>query len=135
VDYHRRQLEWFAHYLKGEPAADWITHGESYLARQRMLKAYNAAQDGPRATGCASRNVRGWRVARRPAPLEPIIVRRRVPPGASHTDGAGLASPRAGGPRFAAATRRAVRRRSRKRRRTDSVIPSAAMLCRIVSSE
>jgi len=43
IDYHRRQLEWFAHYLKGEPAADWITHGESYLARQKMLKAYNSS--------------------------------------------------------------------------------------------
>jgi hypothetical protein len=41
IDYHRRQLEWFAHYLKGEPATDWISHGESYLARQRMLNAYN----------------------------------------------------------------------------------------------
>ncbi len=25
IDYHRRLLEWFGHYLKGEPAADWIT--------------------------------------------------------------------------------------------------------------
>ncbi|HVT39104.1 MAG TPA: prolyl oligopeptidase family serine peptidase, partial [Gemmatimonadaceae bacterium] len=38
MDYHRRQLEWFAHYLKGEPAADWITNGESYLTRQKLLK-------------------------------------------------------------------------------------------------
>jgi dipeptidyl aminopeptidase/acylaminoacyl peptidase len=45
IDYHRRQLEWFAHYLKGEPAADWITHGETYLARQKMLNAYNASKD------------------------------------------------------------------------------------------
>lgn len=41
-DYHRRQLEWFGHYLKGEPAADWITNGESYLARQKLLR--DAAQ-------------------------------------------------------------------------------------------
>ena len=27
VDYHRRILEWFGHYLKGEPAAAWITKG------------------------------------------------------------------------------------------------------------
>lgn len=27
VDYHRRILEWFGHYLKGEPPADWITKG------------------------------------------------------------------------------------------------------------
>jgi len=49
IDYHRRQLEWFAHYLKGEPAADWITHGESYLARQRMLKSWNAMKEEPKS--------------------------------------------------------------------------------------
>ncbi len=27
IDYHRRILEWFGHYLKGEPAPDWITQG------------------------------------------------------------------------------------------------------------
>ncbi|MDX1578754.1 MAG: YqiA/YcfP family alpha/beta fold hydrolase, partial [Gemmatimonadota bacterium] len=27
VDYHRRILEWFGHYLKGEPAPAWITDG------------------------------------------------------------------------------------------------------------
>ncbi|MCZ6834143.1 MAG: prolyl oligopeptidase family serine peptidase [Planctomycetota bacterium] len=27
IDYHRRILEWFGHYLKGEPAPDWITEG------------------------------------------------------------------------------------------------------------
>lgn len=43
LDYHRRQLEWFAHYLKGEPAADWIAHGETYLARQKLLNAYKMA--------------------------------------------------------------------------------------------
>ena len=43
MDYHTRQLEWFAHYLKGEPAADWITNGESYLTRQKLLKEAGAA--------------------------------------------------------------------------------------------
>ena len=47
IDYHHRQLEWFAHYLKGEPAAEWIAHGETYLARQKMLNAYNASKDAP----------------------------------------------------------------------------------------
>ncbi len=46
MDYHKRQLEWFAHYLKGEPAADWITNGETYQARQRILKAAAPANDG-----------------------------------------------------------------------------------------
>lgn len=30
-DYHRRINEWFAHYLKGEPAPEWITEGVPYL--------------------------------------------------------------------------------------------------------
>lgn len=30
-DYHRRILEWFGHYLKGEPAPDWIRSGVPYL--------------------------------------------------------------------------------------------------------
>ncbi len=38
ADYHHRQLEWFAHYLKGEAAPNWITNGETYLERQRILK-------------------------------------------------------------------------------------------------
>ncbi len=27
IDYHRRILEWFGHYLKGEPVPRWITDG------------------------------------------------------------------------------------------------------------
>ncbi len=38
IDYQRRIFAWFGHYLKGEPAADWITNGESYLDHQRQLK-------------------------------------------------------------------------------------------------
>ena len=37
VDYHRRILEWFAHYLKGEPAAAWITEGESWVEREKRI--------------------------------------------------------------------------------------------------
>jgi len=37
-DYQKRQIEWFAHFLKGEPAADWIANGESYQMRQRILR-------------------------------------------------------------------------------------------------
>jgi dipeptidyl aminopeptidase/acylaminoacyl peptidase len=43
IDYARRQLQWSAHYLKGEPAADWITNGETYLARQKLLKEASAS--------------------------------------------------------------------------------------------
>ena len=38
LDYQGRILEWFAHYLKGEPAPDWITKGVPYLEQK----------DGPR---------------------------------------------------------------------------------------
>jgi dipeptidyl aminopeptidase/acylaminoacyl peptidase len=37
VDYHRRQIEWFDHYLNGAPAPKWITEGQSYLDRQREV--------------------------------------------------------------------------------------------------
>src|SRR5207253_11471724 len=37
-DYLSRQLEWFGHYLKGDPAPAWISDGESYQTRQRILK-------------------------------------------------------------------------------------------------
>ena len=46
ADYLQRQLEWFGHYLKGEPAADWIENGETYLARQRILEAAKEGESG-----------------------------------------------------------------------------------------
>ncbi|WP_310568678.1 prolyl oligopeptidase family serine peptidase [Gemmatimonas sp.] len=39
VDYERRILQWFAHYLKGEPPAAWITDGQSWLERKKLLDA------------------------------------------------------------------------------------------------
>jgi hypothetical protein len=67
IDYHRRQLEWFAYYLKGEPAADWIVHGETYLARQKMLNAYNASKDAPPSQAIqAGATSNGGARARRP---------------------------------------------------------------------
>ena len=38
LDYQSRILEWFGHYLKGDPAPDWITKGVPYLLQK----------DGPR---------------------------------------------------------------------------------------
>ncbi|MGH7620589.1 MAG: prolyl oligopeptidase family serine peptidase [Gemmatimonadaceae bacterium] len=38
ADYAHRQLEWFGYYLKGQQPASWITDGETYLARQKILK-------------------------------------------------------------------------------------------------
>lgn len=34
VDYFHRQLEWFDHYLKGNPAAEWITKGVSWIQQE-----------------------------------------------------------------------------------------------------
>ncbi|HEX5435739.1 MAG TPA: prolyl oligopeptidase family serine peptidase [Gemmatimonadaceae bacterium] len=53
-DYHTRQLQWFAHYLKGEPAADWITNGETYLTRQKILAAAARRAKAPRRARTAA---------------------------------------------------------------------------------
>ena len=37
-DYQGRILQWFAHYLKGEPAPEWITKGLPYLTQKDGLK-------------------------------------------------------------------------------------------------
>ncbi|HSW28633.1 MAG TPA: prolyl oligopeptidase family serine peptidase [Longimicrobiales bacterium] len=37
VDYHRRILEWFGHFLKGEPAPAWIERGESWQERAKRI--------------------------------------------------------------------------------------------------
>ena len=39
IDYERRILQWFAHYLKGDPAPSWITEGQSWLQRKAVLDA------------------------------------------------------------------------------------------------
>ena len=38
LDYQRRIVQWFGHYLKGEPAQPWITSGVSFLDREQELK-------------------------------------------------------------------------------------------------
>ncbi len=37
-DYQNRILEWFAHYLKGEPAPEWIENGLGYLEQKDGVK-------------------------------------------------------------------------------------------------
>ncbi|HPW17111.1 MAG TPA: prolyl oligopeptidase family serine peptidase [Candidatus Aminicenantes bacterium] len=44
VDYQRRILAWFGHYLKGEPAEAWITEGQSHLERQAEIKREKAGK-------------------------------------------------------------------------------------------
>jgi dipeptidyl aminopeptidase/acylaminoacyl peptidase len=39
VDYHRRILQWFGHWLKGEPEPDWFRNGVSWAERKRVLEA------------------------------------------------------------------------------------------------
>lgn len=39
IDYHRRILEWFGHWLKGEPEPAWFRDGVSWLERKRTLEA------------------------------------------------------------------------------------------------
>jgi dipeptidyl aminopeptidase/acylaminoacyl peptidase len=39
LDYHRRIIQWFDHYLKGNPPAKWITDGETALRRKAILDA------------------------------------------------------------------------------------------------
>src|SRR5262245_15343040 len=42
IDYHRRIIEWFGHYLKDEPAPRWITSGVSFLEHEQELKRLKA---------------------------------------------------------------------------------------------
>jgi dipeptidyl aminopeptidase/acylaminoacyl peptidase len=44
VDYQRRILEWFGHYLKGEPVAKWMTDGQSFLEREDEIRREAAAK-------------------------------------------------------------------------------------------
>jgi dipeptidyl aminopeptidase/acylaminoacyl peptidase len=39
IDYRNRILQWFGHYLKGEPAPAWITNGQTWLERKALLDA------------------------------------------------------------------------------------------------
>jgi len=39
IDYHRRILQWFGHWLKGEPAPKWMTDGLTWQERKSLLDA------------------------------------------------------------------------------------------------
>ena len=39
IDYHRRILQWFGHWLKGDPAPTWMTEGLTWGDRKTMLDA------------------------------------------------------------------------------------------------
>lgn len=38
LDYQNRIMQWFGHYLKGEPAPDWISRGVPYLEQKDRLR-------------------------------------------------------------------------------------------------
>jgi dipeptidyl aminopeptidase/acylaminoacyl peptidase len=38
IDYHRRILQWFGHWLKGDEAPDWLTEGVTWLDRKKVLE-------------------------------------------------------------------------------------------------
>jgi dipeptidyl aminopeptidase/acylaminoacyl peptidase len=44
LDYQRRIYAWFGHFLKDEPAAPWISKGETLLERERELKRLKAGE-------------------------------------------------------------------------------------------
>jgi hypothetical protein len=52
LDYHRRINAWFAHYLKGEPAPDWMTKGVKFLEKDKLITKITAdgvsSEDGGR---------------------------------------------------------------------------------------
>jgi dipeptidyl aminopeptidase/acylaminoacyl peptidase len=37
IDYHRRILQWFGHYLKGDPAPKWMKEGMTWMDRKALL--------------------------------------------------------------------------------------------------
>jgi dipeptidyl aminopeptidase/acylaminoacyl peptidase len=39
IDYHRRILQWFGHYLKGDAAASWITQGLTVIDAEKAAKS------------------------------------------------------------------------------------------------
>jgi dipeptidyl aminopeptidase/acylaminoacyl peptidase len=50
LDYHRRTLEWFDHYLKGHEAPAWITDGVPWLVQEEKLRQGPAAGRRPGST-------------------------------------------------------------------------------------
>jgi dipeptidyl aminopeptidase/acylaminoacyl peptidase len=38
IDYHRRVMTWFNHYLKGAPAPDWMTKGVKFLDKDKEIR-------------------------------------------------------------------------------------------------
>lgn len=38
IDYHRRILQWFGHWLKGDEAPEWMTSGVTWLERKKLLE-------------------------------------------------------------------------------------------------
>jgi len=59
ADYQQRQLDWFGHWLKGDPAPEWISRGETYLERKKILDRANPPQPAGTGTGARGAGQRG----------------------------------------------------------------------------
>ena len=55
IDYHRRILEWFGHYLKGEPAAPWIVEGVRFLDKDKEERPARITEKPVSANGGRSK--------------------------------------------------------------------------------
>ena len=51
IDYHRRILEWFGHYLKGEPAPVWINAGVAFELQDKEKRRVATLHPLPAAAG------------------------------------------------------------------------------------
>ncbi len=102
LDYHRRTLEWFDHFLKGAEAPAWITEGVPYLEQEEKRRlgpaagrvpasapapAVDAPGSTPNSAGPAKMGRGGGEEAGPRIVIEPIIPLEVLPP----------ASPRPGG--------------------------------------
>ncbi len=67
IDYHRRINQWFAHYLKGEPAPEWMKTGVPYLRQQE-----GDAAPAPAAPGQQQRSPPSPLPANNPARQGPV---------------------------------------------------------------
>ncbi len=51
IDFQTRMRAFFDHYLKGEPAPDWMVEGRSYLVKERELSRYQTGGSGGNRSG------------------------------------------------------------------------------------
>lgn len=50
IDYHRRIVDWFGHYLRGAEAPKWMTSGVTFLEREKELQQAKKSKNGETST-------------------------------------------------------------------------------------